>query len=490
VTRRLAAVPDVARRAGLYVRVSALMGRAGEDFLSPTIQIDTMRAAAEREGDQVVEVWEDIDRTGRTMTRPGLAAAQTAAREGRISVLYVYDLSRWARNAAEGLAELAAIEKLGVPVVSATERVDRSTSSGRLTAGLLLLLAEHYSDLVSDRWKSVHQANAERGVHHGVPPFGYTRGGKREIVPDPVEGPVVAELFRRHAGGESIAALARWATQTLGRRIDTAMISRTLRRVTYLGLVPLNGHAYPGRHQPLVDEVTFAAVQRNLKRATPVPSRSKSARHALAGLVLCGACGGSMHKRNRDRGGRTENDPFYLCRAAYLDRTLCPGVGTPSTALIEQLVLDWLAERVERHKDGSAALALAETSRRTRALNDRRALADEIAATRKAIGALTVKLGKGVISDTAYTVAVESLEHTLQALLARELEVDEQDEAPSFAEAATLAAALLQMWPDMTDQERNSAIRTHVRSVTVNPLPTGKRTGRTIHVTPIVPDPG
>jgi site-specific DNA recombinase len=484
---RLAAVPETARRDGAYVRVSALMGRSGEDFISPSIQIDTITAASARTGGRIAagHVWEDIDVSGRSMDREAIALALQAARDGLIDRLWVYDLSRWARNAADGLAELAAIEKTGVEVLSATEGVDRSTTAGRLTAGLLLLLAEHYSDLVSDRWKSVHLHNAERGVHHGTPPFGYVRTGKREITPDPTIGPLVGDMFRRHADGESIAALARSMSRSLGRRFDPAQVSSILRNLTYVGVVRLNGQVYPGRHEALVDEDTFAAVQKNLAANAKVPSRSKDARHSLAGLVFCGRCKGSMHKRNRDRARQTANDPFYFCRSAYLDRGLCAGVGTPRCADVERLVLEDLARRIEGHADQSAAQAAAEAARRARVRSDRRTLDDEIAGTKKAIAAAAVKNARGVLSDVAYGLAVESLEATLAGLQGRLQEVQEEEYAPSFSEAASLAAALLELWRDMTDSEKSDAIRTHVRRVEVQPLPPGKRGPRQVVVTTV-----
>ena len=482
MARRLQPVPDAPRRAGLLVRVSDTMGRAGEDFMSPTTQVDRMTAAAERDGDRVVEVWEDIDRTGRTTVgRTGLAAAVQAARDGRIDVLYVYDLSRWARNTADGLALLAEVESYGVPVASATERIDRSTSSGRLTVGLLLLLAEHQSDLIGDRWKDTISTNARRGVWHGRPPQGYVRVAKREIAPDPVEGPLWAEAFQRYAAGEGLRQVAVWLTAARGRVTQPNEVSRTLRSPAYRGLVVLAGRTYPGRHEPLVDQPTWDAVQARLEANKWVPSRTKQAVHSLAGLLRCGRCGGAVHRRNRkDRG----LGPFVFCSTAVVDRERCPGIGAPPLEPIERAVLDELAARVAGASDTSAALAAAEDSRRARAATDTRTLQDEIAKTEKALGSLAVKNATGVLSDVAVRVASASLEEALERLQAQARDVAQTADAPSFAESASLAQALLDLWPSMTSVERNEAIRTHVRSVAVLPATSsGSRRPRRVQVT-------
>jgi site-specific DNA recombinase len=479
--RRLAAVPEAGRRAGLYVRVSAVMGRAGEDFLSPSIQVDTMRAAAARAGDEVVEVWEDLDVSGRSMTRPGLQQAQAAAAAGHIDVLYVHDLSRWARNAADGLRELAAIERAGVDVVSATEAVDRRTSSGRLTAGVLLLLAEHYSDLVGDRWRAAITANAERGVWHGRPPRGYVRTGRRELAPDPVLGPVWSEVFRRYAAGEGLRPLAQWLTGTTGVVHEPNVVSRTLRSPAYLGRVVLGDQVLPGRHEPLVDEVTWKAVQRRLEANARVPSRTKQAVHSLAGLLRCGRCGGPLNKRNR----RDRNGPaFVYCKHGLLDRTLCQGIGSPPLAPLEAAVLEQLRQRLAQWRDTSGDLAAVEQAKAARAAADARTVQDELARTERALGALAVKLAQGVLSDTAYRAATRELEAALERLRAQAVELAAVEEAPAPTEAASLAEALLELWDGMPTDQQNAGLRTHVRQVHVLPATSaGSRRPRRVRVT-------
>lgn len=461
----LAAVPDVARRAGLYVRVSAVMGRAGEDFLSPSIQADTMRTAAARAGHTVVEVWEDIDVSGRSMERPALAEAMTAAREGRIDVLWVYDLSRFARNAAGALAELAVIEKTGVEVLSATETLDRKTSSGRLTAGVLLLLAEHYSDLVGDRWRGVIAANAERGVLHGKAPIGYVRTERRTVVPDPVLGPAMTEAFRRAAAGESIQLLAREMSRMVGRAIMPTTVRLALRSPTYLGLVRHKGQVLPGRHEPLTDRETWDLVQLRLAAAAQIPPRSKEARYALAGLVKCGGCGRALWRRLPNKRMKGE---YLVCRGKRIDGTsTCPGIGMPKVADVEAVVLDELRGRLVDIDDTAAAEAV-RLSRLERSHADLRSVLDEAGRVERALGALAVKNAEGLISDAAYTAAATQLEAR-----ARNLREQRQQAETALADDLTvtrardLATRLLEMWPGMTPQERNAALRTHVERVIV-----------------------
>lgn len=464
-TRRLAAVPDAQRRAGLYVRVSAVMGREGEDFLSPSIQADTMRAAALRAGHDVLFVWEDIDVSGRSMTRPGLTQAVDAARRGDIDALWCYDLSRFARNAAGGLAELAAIEKMGVEVLSATETLDRSTSAGRLTAGVLLLLAEHYSDMVGDRWRGVIAANAERGVWHGQVPLGYVRTGRREIGPDPVLGPALAQGFRDFAAGTtSIRRLSLELARLAGRPVLAGNLRRSLASEAYLGRVVVNGRTYPGRHAALVDQAMFEAVQARLALNAKTASRTLQATYSLAGLAKCAGCGWTLWRRTRH--GRALQ-PFLACRGRAVDgSSRCEGVGTPPIVEVEAAVLEQIRRRLVDVPDASAAEAV-RLAAQERARVDLSMTQDELVRTEKALGVLAQKLAEEVLSDMAYRAASAGLEEKAGLLRARLADAVAVVEAPTFVAARDLAVALLELWPSMTPEERRAALGTHVREVVV-----------------------
>lgn len=466
MARRLAAVADGQRRDGAYVRVSAVMGRGGDDFLSPTVQLDTIKAASATDGGRLVEVWEDIDVSGRSMQRPGLEQALQAARDKRIDRLYVYDLSRWSRNAAEGMTELLTFQRIGVEVVSATERVDRSTTSGRLTGGMLLLLAEHHSDLIGDRWRGVNQANAERGVLHGKTPLGYVKTARRVVEPDPALAPVVTEAFRRYADGSaSIRALALDVAKIRGRAFTPYNMRALLRSPVYLGQVRLNGRLYPGTHPPLTDPETWDRVQARLAANAARPSRSLEAAHPLAGLARCAHCGWSLWRQTRS--GRPRLRPYYACRGRKDDgSSTCAGIGTPRVDEVVAVVLGAVRAWLVDVPDTTAAEA-ARLAQQARAGADVTVLADEIGRLEKALGTLAVKLGTGVLSDVAYQAASAQMEASLAGLRLRLAEAAEVVTAPTFQASRDLAAALLELWPSMTPQEQNAALRSHVAEVLV-----------------------
>ena len=66
-------------RAVGYVRVSKVRGRAGDSFLSRDLQREQIAAAARREGLEVVEILEELDRSGGRPGPPALSYAEAAS---------------------------------------------------------------------------------------------------------------------------------------------------------------------------------------------------------------------------------------------------------------------------------------------------------------------------------------------------------------------------------------------------------------------------
>lgn len=107
--------------------------------------------------------------SGRTMARPRLRKALMLM-EGRPGwTLVVYKLDRLGRDAL-GLMKLAReFEEKGWNLVSITEQMDTRTPLGRCFFGMMALLAQLESDLISERTKAGVARRRERGLPVGKP---------------------------------------------------------------------------------------------------------------------------------------------------------------------------------------------------------------------------------------------------------------------------------------------------------------------------------
>lgn len=455
--RHLASVPEGPGRVVAYVRVSALMGRSGDDFHSPEVQLAAIRRATAPAGLREVAVIEDIDRTGRHFSREGIDRIRRLAESGQIDAVAVYDVSRLGRNVRESLVFLNWLAEQGVTILSASEQVDTSTPAGRLMLTNMLAIAEYRSDEIGRGWSGTIARRAERGQHHGRP-LGYTRRDK-QLVPDPVLGPAVSEVFRRYASGDPIGDVVRYLSAVRGKAMHTANVKKLLRNPVYLGRVVADGEVLPGTHQALVDEVTWRRVQDRLAADAGTPPRHLAPTWSLVGLIECP--NGHKLQRQGDR---------LVCGMGRGDVKggACPGVGRPLLARVEAEVLRQVSVYASRLRTDHSAWA-ARLARIAAGRTDRAALERQAADARAGMVRLAKNHALSPMPDEVYQQAMAELRQVEQAAAAELARLGPVDVPVDPVEAANAVDALLGLWPEMLPAERGRALRVVVELVVVRP---------------------
>ena len=148
-------------RVAIYARVST------HDQQTLPMQLEAMRAYAERKGWQIALTVEEIGSGAKT--RPRREELLRAARRREIDVIVVWRLDRWGRSLVDLIATLQELTALRVGFVSLSEALDLTTPSGRAFAGMLAVFAEFERDILRDRVKAgIAQARKE-GRPHGRP---------------------------------------------------------------------------------------------------------------------------------------------------------------------------------------------------------------------------------------------------------------------------------------------------------------------------------
>lgn len=458
-SRRLRSVPEAPSRAGLYVRVSDVHGRAGERFFSPDQQSDAMRGLCLRMGWEPVETWTDLDRSGRTFRRDGIQAALAAVEAGHVDVLVVYDCSRLGRNTGESIEAVKRIRAAGAVFASVAEQID-DTPSGTLALTLWFGLAQHLSDTMSVRWQDTHRRVFEQGRHHGPVPLGYRRveGRPGEWEEDPVTAPAVREAFSRYASGATVLEVATYLARELGRRFHRDSVRAMLSKPTYRGLVHLNGQTRPGRHPALVDERTWARVQRQLGSAARSPKRRIATSWSMSGVAVCDLCGQRLSKQQVKDARRSE--VYLMCRPRVVepDPVRCSGIGSPQLALVEAEVRRQLLEHGRRLRDDVdervAAQARRTTARATAAsLRARRtALLETRARTRMDFANRFTTLDD---RDEIYA----DIDAQVRVIDERLADLDATADAPAARATASLLMRVDARWDVMTAQEQRAALQ-------------------------------
>lgn len=115
------------------------------------------------------------------------------AQAGCFDVIFVKDVSRFARNVQDFFNSLAALEQCGVRIHFVTLNL-KTEEASRFTLGLMALLAEDESQRLSEKVKFGKQVTARQGrVPNFV--FGYDRTDNFTLVPNPQEAAWIRRIF-------------------------------------------------------------------------------------------------------------------------------------------------------------------------------------------------------------------------------------------------------------------------------------------------------
>ncbi len=231
------------------------------------------------------------------------------------------------------------IKDAGAQLVSATENIDE-TPSGMLLHGIMSSIAEFYSrNLAHEVVKGMEQ-KARTGGTPGKVPLGYRNvrfvddEGRevRTVEVDPDRAPLITWLFTAYATGnwtlkslvaelERLGLTTRPTPRTPSRPIKFNSLHKILSTPYYKGEVTYRGVRYPGRHQPLIDAVTWNRVQ-DVLSSHATGEKQREHPHYLKSSVFCGSCVSRLIvTMSKNRHGTVY--PYFICLGRHQKTTNC-----------------------------------------------------------------------------------------------------------------------------------------------------------------------
>ncbi len=341
-----------------YLRVStkeqAEMGGLAEGYSIPAQRIAVQRKA-ESMGASVVAEFTDAGESARSADRPELKRMLAFVASEKVDYVIVHKIDRLARNRLDDLMISVALEEAGVQLVSCTEHIDASPA-GKLTHGLMALIAEWYSSNLSQEVKTKTMEKVRRGGTVGKAPIGYLNVRKviegrevRTVEVDPERGDPVSWAFDAYSTGDwSLSAL----TQVLQEEglttvpsphytqkpVPRSTVYRILRNPYYTGVILRQGVTYPGLHEPLVSPTVFQKVQEVLETHNLAGEKQRVHEHYLKGSVFCGTCGSRLCiTKAKNRHG--SEYLYFFCLGNYRRLTVC-NQGAIPVELVEAHIED------------------------------------------------------------------------------------------------------------------------------------------------------
>ena len=325
-------------RAAIYCRLSKDDDLQGESA-SIANQRDMLEQYCEKQGWEVVAVYQDDGFTGLNMERPDLKRMLKAIERRQINLVITKDLSRLGRNYLQtGYLIEDFFPRNGVRYIAMNDGIDTMRENNDI-APFKNILNEMYSKDISKKVHSSYLLKAQKGEFTGcVAPFGYRKDpdNKNHLLVDEETAPIVRQLFawaleghgpnfiRRRLeeqkmpcppGGIASGACAiplpnGEAGPRKGRYIwDFTVIKDILTNPVYTGAIASQKKEYrfkigtSGKRNRRIGlwskgstspSLTEAASRLCRRSCGPASAQTKRGSELFAGLLKCGECGKAL----------------------------------------------------------------------------------------------------------------------------------------------------------------------------------------------------
>ena len=178
-----------------------------------------------------------------------------------------------------------------------------ANSTQKLMWNMGVVMAQSYTDQLSDNVKRSIKHKINNGEWSGPAPIGYlnmddpdTR--RKTVIPDPERAFIIKRLFEEYATGvysqaELITKAMGWGLTTRkGNKVSNQTFSQTLQNPFYYGCMKVKGQIVPHIYTPLISKHIFDTCQdiRNGRISKKAVSETKEP-FLLRGLIKCAISG-------------------------------------------------------------------------------------------------------------------------------------------------------------------------------------------------------
>jgi DNA invertase Pin-like site-specific DNA recombinase len=145
-----------------YIRVSRVMGREGDSYMSPSIQEDDIKRWAEARGVSLGKIAKDEDVSGgKAIAARGLGGLIDRIEAGVSSGVIVNHLDRFGRDALDAAIAIKRIHDAGGRLVATSTGTDSSQPDAKMILNFYFMMAEAYLDRTKASWDATKRRNVE-----------------------------------------------------------------------------------------------------------------------------------------------------------------------------------------------------------------------------------------------------------------------------------------------------------------------------------------
>lgn len=259
-------------------------------------QLRECQAFAEANNMVIVDTYIDRALSAKTDNRPDFQRMIKESSNGLFELVIVWKLDRFARNRYDSAHYKSVLQKNGVKVISATEKISQN-SEGILLESLLEGMAEYYSAELSEKVTRGLTENALKCKYNGgTLPIGYSTDENQCFVIDSLTAPAVLEAFKHYAEGSTMQEITdelnlKGIRTKKNTPITLNTVTRMLHNRKYIGEYRYSSFVTPNGIPAIVPEDLFERVQDMMKANKKAPAKHKAEdEYILTTKLFCGKC--------------------------------------------------------------------------------------------------------------------------------------------------------------------------------------------------------
>lgn len=243
------------------------------DGYSLDSQDEKCQDEANRQGYEVIKIFREEGISAKTTDRPQLndLLRFTLEKNNNINSVFVYHSSRLARNTLDFLLLRRDLAKHGISITSVTEpNIGNDTPESRLISTVLAGMNQYENE---NRGRNVANSMKKRFLEGHItskPPLGYIMqkvNGKSIAVKDDTWFLIIKRMWQRMAIEHlSLREIARELNKLKRKRFTKSSIEKIFNNKFYYGVLVSQKYGEAlGKHEPMIDEMTFYNVQKIFK---------------------------------------------------------------------------------------------------------------------------------------------------------------------------------------------------------------------------------
>ena len=263
-------------------------------------QVRECQSFAERKGYTVIRTYIDRALSGtRADNRPEFQQMISDSTLREFQYVIVWKIDRFSRDKFDSVKYKYALKSSGVSVISATEPIDGSPE-GQMMESVFEGISVYYIKDLAQKTSRGMTENAIKGKFNGgTLTFGYTIDENHHFQLDPVNAPIVLDVFTRYSEGETIRSILDDINSKMsnnGRKFTYHFLNWMLNNRRYLGEYKfqdtINNEAIP----PIISQELFDKCQHrlNVNKHKAGSFKNNKEKYLLTGKIFCGICGATI----------------------------------------------------------------------------------------------------------------------------------------------------------------------------------------------------